>query len=144
MRENRHGVYLYDSIVVGGASLRPYLCIVAKLKRGQMTRRTAKRTTTSTVRNITNLTRQRDSIDARLATARETLIGQVRADATAMIERSGLTVNDIFGNSASITGTAMYRDPSNPSNTWTGRGRKPVWLVQQLRRRGVTLDQFRV
>ncbi|MGD9670214.1 MAG: H-NS family nucleoid-associated regulatory protein [Hyphomicrobiaceae bacterium] len=122
-----------------------------------MTRRTAKRTTsrrtnttknatTSTVRNITNLTRQRDSIDARLATARETLIGQVRADATAMIERSGLTVNDIFGNRASITGTgtAMYRDPSNPSNTWTGRGRRPVWLVQQLRRRGVTLDQFRV
>lgn len=106
-----------------------------------MTRRTAKRTT-STVRDITNLTRQRDSIDARLATARETLIGQVRADATAMIERSGLTVNDIFGNRASIT--AMYRDPSNPSNTWAGRGRKPVWLVQQLRRRGVTLDQFRV
>lgn len=25
-----------------------------------------------------------------------------------------------------------YRDPSNPENTWTGRGRTPLWMVAYL------------
>jgi DNA-binding protein H-NS len=25
-----------------------------------------------------------------------------------------------------------YRNPANPSETWSGRGRKPTWLEQQL------------
>lgn len=26
-----------------------------------------------------------------------------------------------------------YRDPSNPENTWTGRGREPRWLVAAIK-----------
>lgn len=25
-----------------------------------------------------------------------------------------------------------YRDPSEPTNTWTGRGRQPRWLVTKI------------
>lgn len=33
-----------------------------------------------------------------------------------------------------------YRDPSNPENTWTGRGRQPRWITQS----GKSADSFRL
>jgi DNA-binding protein H-NS len=36
-----------------------------------------------------------------------------------------------------------YRDPSNPLDTWAGRGRQPRWLRVQLRS-GKRLDDFRI
>lgn len=35
-----------------------------------------------------------------------------------------------------------YRNPEDPSKTWTGHGRKPNWLVARLDK-GASLDQFR-
>ncbi|MFZ5467265.1 MAG: H-NS family nucleoid-associated regulatory protein [Pseudomonadota bacterium] len=34
-----------------------------------------------------------------------------------------------------------YRDPSNPEQTWTGRGQKPVWLRERLEK-GARLEDF--
>lgn len=34
-----------------------------------------------------------------------------------------------------------YRDPANAENTWTGRGRKPLWLAAHLEQ-GKTIDDF--
>jgi DNA-binding protein H-NS len=36
-----------------------------------------------------------------------------------------------------------YRDPSNPRDTWAGRGKQPRWLRVQLRS-GKRLDDFRI
>jgi DNA-binding protein H-NS len=36
-----------------------------------------------------------------------------------------------------------YRNPSNPFETWAGRGKQPRWLRAQLRS-GKTLDDFRI
>lgn len=36
-----------------------------------------------------------------------------------------------------------YRNPSNPVETWTGRGKQPRWLRTQLRS-GKKLDDFRI
>lgn len=34
-----------------------------------------------------------------------------------------------------------FRDPDNPSNRWSGRGSKPVWLTKKLQR-GHSLADF--
>ena len=34
-----------------------------------------------------------------------------------------------------------YRSKSNPSDTWTGRGKQPRWLVAELEK-GATLEDF--
>ena len=34
-----------------------------------------------------------------------------------------------------------YRNPKNPEETWTGRGRQPKWLAQELAR-GRSLKSF--
>lgn len=45
---------------------------------------------------------------------------------------------------ASPTGALpKYRDPANPSNTWTGRGRKPKWLVAALEA-GADIEEFAI
>jgi DNA-binding protein H-NS len=36
-----------------------------------------------------------------------------------------------------------YRNPANPSETWSGRGKQPRWLTGQLRS-GKKLDDFRI
>ena len=33
-----------------------------------------------------------------------------------------------------------YADPANPSNTWTGRGRKPKWMAEALANGGSPED----
>lgn len=36
-----------------------------------------------------------------------------------------------------------YANPENPSQTWTGRGRKPGWMVAALKR-GLSLDEMKI
>jgi DNA-binding protein H-NS len=36
-----------------------------------------------------------------------------------------------------------YRDPNNSSNTWTGRGKRPLWLQDALSK-GAKLEDFAV
>ena len=37
---------------------------------------------------------------------------------------------------------AKYRDPKNPENTWTGRGRMPRWMVAATKGGKVSKDDF--
>lgn len=43
----------------------------------------------------------------------------------------GFTLDEIVGKGRKGKGSVpiKYRDPKNPENTWTGRGRTPRWLV---------------
>lgn len=36
-----------------------------------------------------------------------------------------------------------YRNPENPEETWTGRGRSPKW-VQRLQAEGMTMDELAI
>jgi len=39
---------------------------------------------------------------------------------------------------------AKYRNPKDPQQTWAGRGRKPGWLVSELKKKGVKIEDFAV
>ena len=41
------------------------------------------------------------------------------------------------------TAFPKFRNPEQPSETWTGRGRKPRWLTAQLKS-GKQIDDFRI
>lgn len=71
----------------------------------------------------------------------------------AIIEEYGLTVEDIFpqkritSTSAPKTpkekGVAKYQSRIDPNLTWTGRGRKPEWVVTFLGNGG-TLEELEI
>lgn len=70
----------------------------------------------------------------------------VRQKMQALAEQSGFTVAELFGGArGGKRGPAVvkYRNPKDPSQTWTGRGRKPNWLVEAVKK-GAKLDSFSV
>lgn len=63
-----------------------------------------------------------------------------------LADQSGFAMDELFGGrrgrKSSGGGSAIkYRNPKDASQTWTGRGRKPNWLVEALKK-GQKLDNF--
>ena len=74
-------------------------------------------------------------------------IAQVRAAINRVVRGSGYTMEELFGTKAAAPARARkaagttkkakaggkvppkYRNPSNPAETWTGRGKQPRWLA---------------
>lgn len=82
-----------------------------------------------------------------IVTAKERERSELKQKIAQMAENSGFSVTELFGGRTSgrgkgqSIGVAKYRNPDNPSETWTGRGRKPNWLVARLAK-GARLDDF--
>ena len=62
-----------------------------------------------------------------------------------MAERAGFDIKELFGKRGSPrgTGVAKYRNPKDSSQTWTGRGRKPNWLVDAVKK-GAKTEGFKI
>jgi DNA-binding protein H-NS len=52
----------------------------------------------------------------------------------------------LFGKGRRSKGSVAvkYRDPQNPANTWTGRGRMPRWMVAATKGGKVKKEDFLV
>lgn len=105
--------------------------------------------------------------DAKAAIEAQAKIEKLRADLTALIEAEGLTVADVFPPVAAPVrdlphdlpvrrgrkpgaqtgrkpvGDAKYENPTDPSQRWTGKGRKPFWVSEALAA-GTTLDALAI
>lgn len=79
-----------------------------------------------------------------ISIAKERERADLKHKIAAMAEDSGFSVNELFGGRGSAkgksTGIAKYKNPDNHSETWTGRGRKPNWLVAKLAKGAKTAD----
>ncbi len=89
--------------------------------------------------------------NAQMQKARATQIRTVREKIDGLLKSAGLTINDVYptrgGKKASGkkgTGSVApkYRNPSNASETWSGRGRQPIWFAEALKKRGVTAESL--
>lgn len=56
---------------------------------------------------------------------------ELRGRIIAMVKEHGFEIGDLFGQGRKGKGSVAvkYRDPQNPANTWTGRGRMPRWMA---------------
>ncbi|AUH35272.1 transcriptional regulator [Paracoccus tegillarcae] len=57
----------------------------------------------------------------------------------------GFSLNDLTGGKTRRTGVVppKYSNPDDPTMTWTGRGRKPRWVQENLEQ-GKTLDDLTI
>jgi DNA-binding protein H-NS len=81
-----------------------------------------------------------------IAGARERERSEVKQKIESMARSSGYSVSDLFGGRGGArtkSSAAKYANPDNPSETWTGRGRKPNWLVAKLGK-GAKLEEFQI
>ncbi|MEG3191905.1 H-NS histone family protein [Lysobacter sp. D1-1-M9] len=84
----------------------------------------------------------------------------VRKKLTTQAKNEGYTIAELFGSGAAATPRSSsstprkarkslgkvapkYRDPSNPDNTWTGRGKQPRWLAAYTSA-GRGLEEFKI
>jgi DNA-binding protein H-NS len=95
--------------------------------------------------------REINDLEAKLAKAKSQAREKARIELKEKIEKlvdgSGFTVGELFGFAARGKGrgksVARYANPDNRSDTWTGRGRKPNWLVAKLKK-GANMEDFAI
>ena len=70
-----------------------------------------------------------------IAGARERERIEMKQKVESLVAGAGLSVQELFGGRSANKGKTVapkYINPENRSETWTGRGRKPRWLVAKL------------
>jgi DNA-binding protein H-NS len=78
-------------------------------------------------------------IGALIAQRRHEALEQLRQQASIL----GFTADDLAPKKQRKNAARRYRDPNNPDNTWTGKGRKPSWLTEAIEA-GRSLEEFEV
>lgn len=70
---------------------------------------------------------------------------EFRNEVAALAARRGISVSEVFGSTRGAKPggkvAVKYRNPDNPSDTWTGRGRQPKWLAAALKK-GAKIADF--
>lgn len=83
--------------------------------------------------------------------ARATQVRTVRDKIDGLLKSAGLTINDVYpmrggkktaGKKGAGLVAPKYRSPTNASETWSGRGRQPLWFAEALKKRGVTAQSL--
>ena len=105
---------------------------------------------------LAELLKQADEIAEKIKVAKAAELEACRTEALALIESRGFTVAEIFGGVAATRGrkpkaaddarahvAPKYRNPENPAETWTGRGRKPKWVGAKIAA-GTTLESLKI
>jgi DNA-binding protein H-NS len=71
----------------------------------------------------------------------------VRQKLTDIAKDAGFDIHELFGKGGRRgkgTVAVKYRDPKNPANTWTGRGRMPRWMTAALKGSRAKKEDFLV
>lgn len=76
-------------------------------------------------------------------------IKEVREKIERLLKSGNLTLADVYptrgGKAAKGPKSVVapkYRNPANPSQTWSGRGKRPLWFAQALKKRGTTVESL--
>jgi len=100
--------------------------------------------------NLAELKGLLHSIDVEIKGRRVQDVRRARDKVLSIVRELGVPLDVIFGDAEAKpvrekTGTVAprYRNPADNTQTWTGRGRRPKWVVN-ARADGRTMDDLRI
>lgn len=89
------------------------------------------------------------SAEAQMESARKNHVREVRAKIDAVLAGAGLTLSEVYPTRGSkgakgpkATVAPKYRNPENSTQTWSGRGKRPVWFNEALKKKGMTVENL--
>jgi DNA-binding protein H-NS len=83
-------------------------------------------------------------IKTAIASARERERAALKEEMAILAAKRGISLKELFGGrTKSKISAPKFANPENPSETWTGRGRKPNWLVARLKK-GSKVEDFAI
>lgn len=89
------------------------------------------------------------SAEAQLGSARKNHIHETRAKIDGILASAGLSIGEVYptrgdksakGQKAAVA--PKYRNPDNAAQTWSGRGKRPIWFNEALKKRGITAESL--
>lgn len=87
--------------------------------------------------------------NAQMKAAHAQHVNAIRTKVDALLKSAGLTLDEVYprrggkGLRGPKAATApKYRNPENPTQTWSGRGKRPAWFVVALKKKGMTADNL--
>ena len=114
-------------------------------RRAMKTERSVKSTTTFEDMPLKELLVVEARVKKAIAQAKDRERTELKQQIEAMAQDSGFSVSELFAGRSTKGKTVApkYMNPQNKSETWTGRGRKPRWLVAKLNS-GASLEDFAI
>lgn len=83
--------------------------------------------------SIEQLEALKQSIDGAIEKKQNQELMAVRDQLDALIDNSPFTLEEVLAAQKMRKPVApKYRNPNDDTETWTGRGRKPTWMVEHL------------
>ncbi|HOB47517.1 MAG TPA: H-NS histone family protein [Zoogloea sp.] len=104
---------------------------------------------------LKELLAQQAELAKQIDEVRRTEVSKAIAQVQDIVQEYGLSLEEVFPNAKvaksvravsgarTSKGEIRYRNPQNPSIGWSGKGRKPLWIVEGLAA-GKSLQDFAV
>ncbi len=94
--------------------------------------------------SLDELRRLRDEIERTVKDKENSVVIDARKEVNDILKKYGVTIDQVVGikskkTRAGALSEPKYRNPDDFTQTWTGKGRKPKWVLEYLDR-GYTLD----
>ncbi len=94
--------------------------------------------------SLSELKQIRRTVDAAIATYEDRKLSELRSQLEEAARAKGFSLNDVIGGKKTrAKATPKYRNPADTEQTWSGRGRTPIW-VQEALSRGATMDDLAI
>lgn len=91
-----------------------------------------------------DLVELRDEVDRLLAEKQAAERNALKQKLAEIAKAQGFSLEEVIGKTRKGKGSVpiKYRDPKNPENVWTGRGRTPRWMVAATKGGRVKKEDF--
>jgi DNA-binding protein H-NS len=93
---------------------------------------------------LKELKQLKKNVEKAITSFEERRVSEAREKLEAQAKEMGFSLSELVGTpKAKTISPPKYRHPENAENTWTGRGRKPGWIVEALAR-GEDIENFAI
>ena len=89
------------------------------------------------------------SAEAQMDSARRNQVQEVRTKIDALLKGVGLTIDEVYPRRGSkgakgskVSVAPKYRNPENAAQTWSGRGKRPLWFTAALKKKHVSAESM--
>ena len=96
--------------------------------------------------SLSQLRAAKDGLEQLIQEREQQEAAALREEVTKKAEAAGIDVDLVLGLKAAKRGAKSkpkYRNPGNPKQTWTGKGRKPAW-IEELLGQGKSLEELAI
>lgn len=93
--------------------------------------------------SVSQLQNLQQEIDSTILVRKEKEKEALKQQIKDLLKQHGTTLEELFGSKGNKRAKAApkYRNPDDPSQTWSGRGRTPNWLLEKVNS-GVSKESF--